>query len=308
MAPAGGFSMWAMSKRVFLFVLTNILIMVTLSITWQFVSRFFGLPPSGYEYLMFFAVVFGFGGAFISLFMSKFMAKQMLGVKTIQPNAADPNLRRVVERVHQFAKAAGLQKMPEVGIYGSAEVNAFATGPSRNNSLVAVSQGLLQRMDDAEVDGVLAHEVAHIANGDMVTMTLLQGIINAIVIFAARVIANIVANAISKDDRGPNPFVTFGIVIGLEILLSFLGAIVVNYFSRRREFRADLGGAKYAGRDKMISALRKLQNTQMLIEPEQAALQSLKIAGRKKSAMAMLFATHPALEDRIRALERANVL
>lgn len=300
--------MWAMSKRVFLFVLTNILIMVTLSITWGIVSRYFGLPPNGYEYLMFFAVVFGFGGAFISLWMSKFMAKQMMGVKVISPTESNPTLRRIVERVHQYSKAAGLTKMPEVGYYESQEVNAFATGPSRNNSLVAVSMGLLNRMDEDEVDGVLAHEVAHIANGDMVTMTLLQGIINAIVIFLARIVANIIANAISKDDRGPSPFMTFGIVIALEIVFSLFGAIVVNYFSRRREFRADLGGAKYAGREQMISALRKLQGTQMLLEPEQAALQSLKISGRKKTALAILFATHPALEDRIQALERAKVL
>jgi heat shock protein HtpX len=300
--------MWAMSKRVLLFVVTNILIMITLSVTWSFLSRALGLPPQGYEYLMFFAIVFGFGGAFISLFMSKFMAKTMMGVKIIDSKTANPDLRRVVEQVHHFSKAAGLTVMPEVGYYDSPEVNAFATGPSRNNSLVAVSAGLLNRMDQDEVDGVLAHEVAHIANGDMVTMTLLQGVINAIVIFAARVVANIIASSISKDERGPSPFVYFGIVMILEIVMSLLGAIVVNYFSRRREFRADLGGARYAGRAKMIGALRRLQGSQQLLEPEQQALQSLKISGPQKSALAMLFATHPALEDRIQALERATVL
>lgn len=300
--------MFAMGKRVLLFVITNILIMVTLSITWQFVSRAFDLPPYGYEYLMFFAVVFGFGGAFISLLMSKFMAKRMLGVKIIDPRTNDPQLRRVVESVHQFAKAAGIKTMPEVGYYESPEVNAFATGPSKNNSLVAVSVGLLQRMNPDEVDGVLGHEVAHISNGDMVTMTLLQGVINAVVIFLARIIAQVVVNAMSKDDRGPGPFVYFGIVIGLEIIFSLFGAIVVNYYSRRREFRADMGGARYAGRDKMLNALKKLQGTQGLIAPEQATLQTLKISSKKKSALMMLFASHPPLEERIQRLERANVL
>lgn len=292
-----------MGKRVFLFVLTNILILVTLSISWSIISNFFDIPPNGYEYLMFFAVVFGFGGAFISLWMSKWMAKKMMGVRIIEPNTGSSEERRIVDMVHQYSRAAGLKKMPEVGIYESAEVNAFATGPSKNNSLVAVSRGLLQRMNSDEVDGVLAHEVAHIANGDMVTMTLLQGVINAIVIFLARVIANIIANSGDRDSR--NPFMYFAIVIGLEICFSILGAIVVNYFSRRREFRADYGGAKYAGKHKMIAALKRLTSTTQLIEPEQEALQSLKISGRKKSAMNLLFATHPPLEDRIQTLERA---
>lgn len=298
--------MFAISKRVFLFVLTNILILITLQISWSIISSFFNLPPNGYEYLMFFAVVLGFGGAFISLLMSKWMAKRMMGVQVIDPQTRDPLARRLVDVVHQYSRAAGLKTMPEVGVYDSPEVNAFATGPSKNNSLVAVSKGLLQRMDDSEIDGVIGHEVAHIANGDMVTMTLLQGVINAVVIFAARVIANIVAS--SGDRDRPNPFMYMAIVIGLEIAFSLLGAIVVNYYSRRREFRADLGGARYAGRDKMLAALKKLSSTTQLIEPEQQALQSFKIAGRRKSALAALFSTHPAMEDRIRALERANVM
>lgn len=302
----GVLQMFAMSKRIFLFIITNILILITLSITWSIISKFFNLPPNGYEYLMFFAVVFGFGGAFISLLMSKWMAKRMMGVQIIAPNTQDSHARRLVENVHQYAKAAGLKTMPEVGIYESAEVNAFATGPSRNNSLVAVSRGLLNRMDQDEVDGVIGHEVAHIANGDMVTMTLLQGVINAIVIFLARVIANIVTSSGDRDSR--SPFMYFAVVIGLEICFSILGAVVVNYFSRQREFRADLGGAKYAGRSKMIASLKKLSNTTAFIEPEQEALQSLKISGKPKKALSFLFATHPPLEERIQRLERASIL
>lgn len=297
----------AMAKRVFLFILTNILILVTMSITWSILTRYFGVPQGYYPYLIFFSLFLGFGGAFLSLLMSKWMAKTMMGVKIIDPNVSDPRLKNVVFKVHNYAKAAGLSVMPEVGYYDSAEVNAFATGPSRRNSLVAVSAGLMHRMNDDEVDGVLAHEVAHIANGDMVTMTLLQGVINAIVIFAARVLANVVANAISKDER-PGFFIQFGLIIAFEILFSLLGAIVVNAFSRFREYRADHGGAKLAGRDKMIAALERLKSTVDLIDEEQQAVASLKISGRNKSALQMLFASHPPLDQRIQRLQRANIV
>lgn len=295
-------------KRVFLFVTVNILVLLTLSISYSLLSQFFGLPQEGILPLLVFGTLFGFGGAFISLLMSKWVAKKAMGVQVINPHTSDPGLRRIVETVHQYARAAGLKTMPEVGIYNSPEVNAFATGPSKANSLVAVSTGLLQRMDEDEVRGVIAHEVAHIANGDMVTMTLIQGVINAVVLIAARIVAQMITSAMSRDNERPNPFLYMGIVFALELAMSFLGAIVVNYFSRRREFRADLGGAKYAGRDKMINALRRLQSTVQLIEPEQQAFQTLKISGGgKRSLIYALLATHPPLEERIRRLERAAI-
>ena len=296
-----------MAKRVFLFVTVNILVMLSLSFAYSLIAQFFGLPRGGTGFLIVFCTIFGFGGAFISLLISKWMAKKMMGVQVIDPRTSDPQLRWLVERVHEYSRAAGLPKMPEVGIYNSPEVNAFATGPSKSDSLVAVSTGLLQRMDRDEVEGVLGHEVAHIANGDMVTMTLIQGVINAIVLLLARVVANIVTSAMNKDNEGHNPFVYMGIVFLFETVFSLLGMIVVNYYSRAREFRADTGGARLAGKNKMIQALQRLQNTTQLVEPEQEALASLKIAGRKKSALALLFATHPPLDDRIRALERARV-
>lgn len=295
------------SKRVLLFVTVNILVITTLSLTYSFLAAYFGLPMEGMFGLIIFGTIFGFGGALISLFSSKFMAKQFMGVQIIDPRTSDPQLRRLVEHVHQFSRAAGLKVMPEVGIYNSPEVNAFATGPSRNNSLVAVSAGLLNRMDDDEVQGVLAHEVGHIANGDMVTMTLIQGIINAVVLIAARLIAQVIASSMSRDNERPSPFVYMGIVFALEFVMSILGAIVVNYFSRAREYRADAAGARLAGRDKMINALRRLQSTVQLVEPEQQAFQTLKISsGNKRSLIYMLFATHPPLEDRIRRLERGH--
>ncbi|MCB0349807.1 MAG: protease HtpX, partial [Bdellovibrionales bacterium] len=251
-----------------------------------------------------FSIVFGFGGAFTSLLLSKWMAKRMMGVQIIDPYTSDPAARHLVTKVHEFARAAKISTMPEVGIYNSNEINAFATGPSRNNSLVAVSSGLLSRMNKDEADGVLAHEVAHIANGDMVTMTLLQGVINAIVIFAARIVAQlIVSQTRSSNDDRPSPFLYMGIVFALEMLFSIFGMIAVNFFSRAREFRADSGGAKYAGRNKMISALRALQGTVDRLEPEQATLATLKISGKSRSALMALFSTHPPLEERIRRLE-----
>lgn len=296
-----------MAKRVFLFVTVNILVMVSLSFAYSIIAQFLGLPQGGMGFLIVFCTVFGFGGAFISLLISKWMAKKMMGVQVIDPRTNDPQMRWLVERVHEYSRAAGLPKMPEVGVYNSPEVNAFATGPSKSDSLVAVSTGLLQRMDKDEVEGVLGHEVAHIANGDMVTMTLIQGVINAIVLLLARVVANIVTSAMNKDNESSNPFVYMGVVFLFEMVFSLLGMIVVNHFSRAREFRADTGGARVAGRDKMIRALQRLQNTTGLVEPEQEALASLKIAGKKKSALAFLFSTHPPLEDRIRALERARI-
>ncbi|MCB0342990.1 MAG: protease HtpX [Pseudobdellovibrionaceae bacterium] len=293
--------MWAKSKTVFLFLVVNILVVTTISITWSFISAALGLQNDYYTYILGFSLILGMGGAFFSLFASKFMAKTMMGVQVVDPHVSDVRLQGLVQSVHNLAKGAGLPKMPEVGVYDSPEVNAFATGPSKSNSLVAVSTGLLHKMDRDELEGVLAHEVAHIANGDMVTMTLIQGVINAVVMFAARALANVVAG---QMDRDAGPWVHFGLVFLFQIAFGILGAVVVNYFSRHREYRADRGGAQLAGTDKMVSALRSLMDTQTLIEPDQQAIASLKISGRSRSALAFLFSTHPPLEERIARLQQ----
>ncbi len=264
------------------------------------ITQFFGYEAaSEYQGLLIWAVVIGMGGSMFSLFASKFLAKMSMGVKIIDPQSMDSNERRLTERIHQFARQAGLRKMPEVGVYDSPEINAFATGPSKNNSLVAVSSGILTALDNDELDGVLAHEVSHIANGDMVTMTLIQGIINTLVFFIARIIARVILQ--DSNSRGFGTY--FMVIMGLQIVLSLLGSIVVNYFSRWREFRADAGSAKIAGRDKMIKALQRLQQNTDLIDSSHESMASLKISNKPGGLMAMLFSTHPPLEDRIKRLQ-----
>ena len=292
------------AKRMMLFFSVNILILITLSI----LLRVFGVTPyltaQGIDYgqLALFCLIWGFGGAFISLGLSRLIAKWMMGVQLIDAGQTDADLRWVVETVHQMARKAGLSTMPEVGLYQSNEVNAFATGPTRNRALVAVSSGLLARMNRDQVAGVLGHEVAHVANGDMVTMTLLQGVVNAFVMFIARVIAFAVSANVREESRY---MVHFMVTLVLEIALSILGMMVVAAFSRRREYRADRGGAQLAGRERMIEALRGLQGTTALVENEEhGSLATLKISG-KRGGFAALFSTHPPLEKRIRALEMA---
>jgi heat shock protein HtpX len=238
------------------------------------------------------------------------MAKWFMGVRTIPAETTDPELRQLVETVHDLARRAGLPKLPEVGIYDSPEVNAFATGPTRSRALVAVSTGLLQRMGNREIEGVLGHEVTHIANGDMVTMTLVQGIVNAFVLFLSRILAFVVSQALrSRDERdsGGSWLLQYVLVQVFQIVFSILGYIVVCWYSRAREFRADAGGARLAGRGNMIEALRALES---LHNPEVAAIeaqrsqafQALKISG-ERSKFANLFATHPPIEERIARLE-----
>lgn len=290
------------AKRVFLFVSVNILIIATLNIA----MSLFGIQPYlnakgiNYESLLIFCVLWGFGGAFISLALSKVMAKWMMGVQIIDPNTRDAELKSLVQRVHGFAKRAGIEKMPEVGFYEAEDLNAFATGPTKNRSLVAVSTGLLRNMNSSEVDGVLAHEVAHIANGDMVTMTLAQGVVNAFVMFLARVAGFFASQFVDEEKR---PAVQFGVVIALEIALGILGMLVVSFFSRTREYRADRGGAALSGRDNMISALERLKvNQQIPVQDDQPALASFKISG-KAGGFLKLFSTHPDLDDRIARLK-----
>lgn len=295
-----------MFKRIFLFVLTNILVMVTVSIVLSVlgVNHYVTAAGLNYSSLMIFCLVWGFVGSGISLMLSKFMAKRMMGVEIVDERGQYADL---VHKVHSLSRAAGLTKMPEVGVYQSPEVNAFATGPSRNNSLVAVSSGLLQQMTVDEVEGVLAHEVAHVANGDMVTMALVQGVVNAFVMFFARIAAFALQNVLNGDrdeeDRAAGSGLAYHLsVMVFEIAFSFLGMFVVAYFSRIREFRADKGAAQFAGKNKMVAALRRLQQKIDLVNDSNDQIKTMKISS-KKGLMSFL-STHPSLEDRIAALER----
>jgi len=290
-----------MGKRIFLFVVTNIAVVLTLTIILSVlgVGRYVG--PHGIDIgtLAMFSLVWGMGGAFISLQMSRWMAKMSTGMTIVDGRTGQAEADGVYQMIAGLTQKAGLP-MPQVGIYDSPEVNAFATGPSRNRALVAVSTGLLRSMRDDEVEAVLGHEVTHIANGDMVTMTLLQGVINAFVIFFSRLIAYVISNRGDSRDRGYNPG-SFMVVFVLQIVLGMLGSLIVAWFSRQREFRADAGGATLAGRDRMINALRRLAANRDLVDTRHEALATLKING---SRAWMLFATHPPLEARIAALER----
>lgn len=295
--------MLRLAKRLFLFFVVNLLVIVTLSFTLNILGIRPYLQANGINYnsLIVFCLIWGMGGAFISLALSRVMAKWMMGVSIIDPNTSNPNLSWLVNTVHKLAVSAGLGKMPEVGVYDSPEINAFATGPTRNRALVAVSAGLLDHMDKDQIEGVLAHEISHIANGDMVTMTLLQGIINAIVMFLARIIAYFIVSRRNSDDDSPG--LRYLITFVLEIMLSFLGMMVVAAFSRYREYRADSGGASLAGREKMISALKALLKTVRYADlTGKESMASFKISSAPK--FMRLFSTHPPLEDRISRLER----
>jgi heat shock protein HtpX len=290
-----------MGKRIFLFIVTNIAIVLTLTFVAAFLGVGSGIGPDGLnlQSLAIFCLFWGMGGAFISLQMSRWIAKRATGVHLIDGRTGNSQADWLYETVARLTRQANLP-VPEVGIYDSPEVNAFATGPSKNRSLVAVSSGLLRSMRQDEVEGVLAHEVAHIANGDMVTMTLLQGVMNAFVMFFARVIAYaLTRSGDSRSHEGGGSY--YLIVIVLQILLGILGALVVNWFSRYREFRADHGGATLAGRERMLGALRRLAANQELVDTQHQALATMKINGGR--GWATLFSTHPPLEDRIAALE-----
>jgi heat shock protein HtpX len=290
-----------MFNRVFLFVLTNLAVVLTLSIVLSLlgVSGYTG----GTTQLAVFCLVWGMGGAIISLLMSRWSAKRMTGMQLVTPENARGDAAWLYQTVERLARQANLP-MPEVGVYSSPEVNAFATGPSKNRSLVAVSQGLLQNMRKDEVEGVLAHEVAHIANGDMVTMTLIQGVVNALVMFIARMLAMAIRNA-GRDDREGSAAPSYMLVWLFEAVLGVGGMLITAWFSRQREFRADYGGATLAGRDRMLGALRRLASNQGLIDPRHERLATMKISGRQ--GFAALFSTHPPLEQRIDVLQRAQL-
>jgi heat shock protein HtpX len=290
-----------MGKRIFFFLLTNVLVLVTISIILGLTGAGNYITENGINFgaLLVFSAIVGFSGSFISLAMSRWMAKKMMNVRVLNPQEALTAAERdIVEKVHRLSRAAGLTHMPEVGIYQSPEVNAFATGPSKKRSLVAVSTGLLYEMDDAAIEGVIAHEVAHIANGDMVTMTLLQGVVNTFVVFLARIAAYIVSRFVKEDLA---PIVHFIAIIVFQIAFSILGSIVVLAYSRYREYHADNGGADLAGKDKMIHALQSLKaySARMQEVEESTAISTLKINGKRKS---LLFSTHPDLDERINRL------
>ena len=290
--------------RIVLFVLTNLAVMALLTI----VVKLTGLDVYAYrrgginfEGLLIMSAVLGMGGSFISLAMSKFIAKMTTHAQVIiQPRNATEQW--LLDSVRRHADKAGIG-MPEVAVYDAPEMNAFATGMTRNSSLVAVSTGLLQGMDRNEVDAVLGHEISHVANGDMVTMTLLQGVLNTFVIFLARVIGTVVDRAISGNREGGGGLAYFGIVMVLQLVLGALASLIVMAFSRWREFRADAGGANLAGREAMIAALQRLAgNRGENTLPKAPA--AFGVSG--EGGLSRLFMSHPPLEERIAALRAAR--
>ncbi len=288
-----------MFNRIFLFLLTNLAVLMLAGI----VMSLLGVNPAQTSGLLVMAAIFGFGGSFISLLLSKYMAKRSTGAQVItEPRT--PTERWLLETVRRQAQAAGIG-MPEVAVYDGPEINAFATGANRNNALVAVSTGLLQNMDQDEAEAVLGHEIAHVANGDMVTMALLQGVLNTFVIVLARVVGGIIDSALSGNREGGRGFAYYIIVFALEMVFGLFATMIAMWFSRRREFRADAGGAQLAGRSKMIAALERLslnhgQNTL----PSQ--VQAFGISGGVGEGLRRLFLSHPPLTERIAALRAAS--
>ena len=293
-------------KRVFLFLATNLAVMLVLSIVLSVLSSWLGIDRQGMGGLLLMAAVFGFGGSFVSLLISKWVAKRSYGVQIIEQPRSEME-HWLLSTVTRQAQQAGIG-MPEVGIYDSPEMNAFATGASRNNALVAVSSGLLYSMSRDEAEAVLAHEVSHIANGDMVTLTLIQGVVNTFVIFFARLVAGLISNFLRSDDEeegaGMGGLAYMATVFVLEMIFGILASIIVMWFSRQREFRADAGSAKLAGRDKMIAALERLRQGH---EPQlEGTMMAFAINGKR--SVSELFMSHPPLEKRIEALRQNLVM
>ena len=288
-------------KRILLFLVTNLAVVAVLSIVARITGLDRWLAANGQSYvgLLVMAALFGFGGSLISLAMSKWMAKRAMGVKVIaQPTTADEQW--LVSTVRGLAEQAGIG-MPEVGVFDSPQPNAFATGARRNAALVAVSTGLLRGMSRSEVSAVLGHEITHVANGDMVTLTLIQGVVNTFVIFLARVIGGIVDRALSRDGEGRGGIGYFMTVMVAQMVLGIAASMIVMWFSRRREFRADAGGARLSGRNNMIAALERLKSAQEPALPGQLA--AFGIGGGRGRGLQALFMSHPPLEERIAALQ-----
>jgi heat shock protein HtpX len=291
-------------KRIFYFLVTNLAIVLVLSITMRLlgVEPFLNANGLNLNSLLIFAAVMGFGGAFISLAISKWSAKQMSGAVTIE-TPKTPDEIWLINIVKKQSQAAGIQ-MPEVAIFNSPVVNAFATGMSRNSSLVAVSSGLLEMMTKDEAEAVIGHEISHIANGDMVTLTLIQGVVNTFVLFFSRVIGYTVDKVVFKTRQGTGPAFFITMIIS-ELLLGVLASIVVMWFSRQREYRADFGGGQLAGKQKMIAALQRLK-TQYETSALPKSIAALGISGEQGIGLKELFSTHPSLDDRIARLQQST--
>lgn len=292
-------------KRIFLFILTNLAVMLVISITLRLLGVDRVLDESGainFNALLVMSLVIGFAGSIISLFMSKWSAKRMVNAQVIG-TPSDPTERWLVETVRRQAQAAGIG-MPEVAIYDAPDVNAFATGWNKNDALVAVSTGLLHGMSRDETEAVLAHEISHVANGDMVTLALIQGVVNTFVVFFSKLFGIFVDSLLRKDgeQRGPG-MGSFIAEIVAQLVLGVLASVVVMWFSRQREFRADAGGAALAGREKMIAALERLKaNREQASLPKEMAASGISGGG----GMSRLFMTHPPLEERIAALRASR--
>ncbi len=294
-------------KRIFLFILTNLAVILILSIVLNLLGIDRVLDAQGIDLdlrsLLAFAAVFGFGGSLISLAMSKWTAKRMTGAEVIS-SPRNPDEAWLFQTVKHLAEQAGIG-MPEVAVYEAPDPNAFATGMRRNSALVAVSTGLLRAMNRDEVEGVLGHEISHVANGDMVTLTLIQGVVNTFVIFFSRVVGHFVDRVVFRTERGHGPAFMITTIIA-QVVFGILASVIVMWFSRQREFRADAGSASLAGRDKMIAALRRLQKSVQLPHlPDRMA--AFGISGPRGSGLRRLFMTHPPLEERIEALTRLQV-
>ena len=289
-------------KRIFYFLVTNLAIVLVLSITMRLlgVEPFLNANGLNLNSLLIFAAVMGFGGAFISLAISKWSAKQMSGAITIE-NPKTPDEIWLLNIVKKQSQVVGIE-MPEVAIFNSPVVNAFATGMSRNSSLVAVSSGLLEMMTKDEAEAVIGHEISHIANGDMVTLTLIQGVVNTFVLFFSRVIGYTVDKVIFKTREGTGPAFFVTMIIS-ELLLGVLASIVVMWFSRQREYRADIGGGQLAGKQKMIAALHRLK-AQYESSTLPKSIAALGVSGEQGVGLKELFSTHPSLDDRIARLQQ----
>lgn len=296
-------------RNFFLMAVVNIGIILTLSFVLQITGFNRWLAEAGINYgaLAAFCLVWGMGGAFLSLLMSKTIAKWSMGVRVIKPGEGDATVKRIHQMLQRISSNARLKKMPEFGIYESPEMNAFATGPSESKALVAISTGLIHNMTDAEIEGVLAHEIAHIKNGDMITMTLLQGIVNALVLFLARIIA--FAATSSENERGGSQryWMRYMIMMACEMVLGILGVMVTAWFSRRREFRADKGGAMFSSPQKMMAALEALQRRFQPTDARAPQLAAFKISSGRMGGIMALISTHPPLKDRIAALKAASL-
>ena len=288
-------------KRIFLFILTNLAVVLVISVTLRLLGVDRIVNHSGainFNALLVVSVVIGFSGSLISLLMSKWMARQMVGAQVIE-NPIDPTELWLVDTVRRQAGEAGIG-MPEVAIYDAPEVNAFATGWNRNNALVAVSTGLLHNMGKDEIEAVLGHEISHVANGDMVTLALLQGVVNTFVVFFSKLFGILVDRVLLKNDSRNGPGIgAFVAEIAAQLVLGVLASMIVMWFSRQREFRADAGGAGLAGRQKMIAALERLKvNHEQTALPQQMAAFGISGGG----GLSKLFMTHPPLDERIEAL------